>query len=114
MARYENLSFTYSDPGTGANTAQKFSGGPAVFIFDASAMATTTTIKAQISLDNSAFVDLNDITGAAVTVTSATATDAYFNVELPACWFRTNITAAGGATTTATANLVAMKSDSDG
>jgi hypothetical protein len=101
MPILDNLTFAYSDPGTGANTAQYFHGGPAVIIFVFTAAASTTTIKGEISVDNgSTWCDLEDVNSAVVTKSSASAFDSMFQLRLPPCLIRTNITAAGGATTT--------------
>ena len=115
MPRYNKLTFTYADPGTGAQTAQEFNGGEAVFAMAITAAAASTIIKAEMSVDGGTnYVDVKDINGSAVTVTTSGAVDVFFNVTLPNCLFRTNVTGSGGATTTATAWLTSAKDKTNG
>lgn len=115
MPRFNHITFAYSDPGTVANAGVQFTGGPAVVVFDFSVVENPTNLKLQMSFDNSAWVDVVDITAAAVASGAQTAAfDSMFNVVLPPCYVRTNVTAGGGATTTGVASVTHAKADNDG
>lgn len=100
---FSNAEFILSNPGTGAQAGQKIGGGKSIFSLVATAMATSTTIKLEASLDNgTSWFDVRSEADTDVSVTASAAVAEMFNLNLPPCQVRTNVTAGGGATTTVT------------
>lgn len=114
MARFNDLTFAISDPGTTALASQRFNGGPATYIMDLSAASVSTVIALQYSPDDTNWVSVNDVNGTACSTSTSGAADDFFTCVIPEGYVRIKASAGAAATTTGTAYVISAKDRTDG
>lgn len=114
MARFNDLTFPISDPGVTGSASQRYNGGPATYIMDLSAAASSTVIALQYSPDDSNWVAVNDVNGTAASTSTSAAADDFYTCVIPEGYVRIKASAGAGATTTGTAYVISAKDRTDG